>query len=77
MSDSSLSNDTPPDVTIEQALRHSVQSVFRNGNIEDLTVKRIRNFTEKDLELPEDFFKTDHVWKDKSKAVIQSEVVGA
>ena len=76
MSEFSLSNDKPPNATIEQALRHAVQSVYQNGNLEDLTVKRIRKSTEKDLDLPEDFLKTDHRWKEKSKVVIQSEVVG-
>ncbi|KAL6721186.1 hypothetical protein ACLMJK_000288 [Lecanora helva] len=74
MSESSLSEDTPSDATLEQALRQAVQLVYKSGNLEDLTVKRIRKSAEKALGLPEDFFKSDADWKDKSKNVIQSEV---
>ena len=47
MSDSPSSTDTPSDAPLEKALRHAVQLVYRNGNLEELTVKRIRLFVEK------------------------------
>ena len=75
MSDTSLPDDMPSDATLEQALRHFVQLVYKSGNLEDLTIRRIRKSVEKHLSLQDDFFKTDAEWKDKSKSVIESEVV--
>ena len=76
MSDSSLSGiDAPTDATLEQALRNAVQKVYKTGNTDDLTVRRIRKAVEEDLELQEGFFKNDSIWNTKSKTVIQSEVV--
>ena len=63
------------DAQLERALRDAVLEVYKNGELENLTVKRIRRSVEEKLELEEDFFKYDERWKDKSKAVIQSEVV--
>ncbi|MCJ1461853.1 hypothetical protein MMC07_000452 [Pseudocyphellaria aurata] len=73
MSDSSLSSVTPSQVALEQALRKAVQRVYKLGNPEELTIKRIRAAAEHDLDLEEDFFKTDSTWKEKSKNIIQSE----
>lgn len=75
MSDSSLSSVTPSQAALEQALRNAVERVYRLGNLEELTVKRIRAAVEQDLDLEEDFFKTNGTWKEKSKNIIQSEVV--
>ena len=76
MSDSSLSGvDAPADATLEQALRNAVQKVYKMGNTDDLTVRRIRKSVEGDLDLQDDFFKNDPNWNTKSKSVIQSEVV--
>lgn len=77
MSDASLPDESPSDATLERALRRAVQLVYKSGNLEELTVKRIRKIAERDLNLQDDFFKTDVVWKDKSKSVISSEVVRA
>ena len=75
MSNSSLSSGVPTDAILERALRNAVQQVYETGNLENLTIKRIRKSAEEDLELQDDFFKNDFAWKDKSKTVIQSEVV--
>ncbi|MCJ1270051.1 hypothetical protein MMC22_009945 [Lobaria immixta] len=74
MSDSSLSSVTPSQAALEQALRNAVERVYKLGNLEELTVKRIRAAAEQDLDLEEGFFKTDSTWKEKSKDIIQSEV---
>ena len=76
MSNSSLSGvDAPTNTTLEQALRDAVQKVYKTGNTDDLTVRRIRKAVEEDLDLQDGFFKNDPVWNTKSKSVIQSEVV--
>lgn len=75
MSDSSLSSVTLSQAALEQALRNAVQRVYKLGNLEELTVKRIRTAAEQDLDLEEDFFKTDSTWKGTSKKIIESEVV--
>jgi len=72
---SSLSDAIPSRPKLEQGLRNAVQQVYKTGNLENLTVKRIRKLVEDDLELPEDFFKSDATWKEKSKELIQAEVV--
>ena len=77
MSDSSsLSGSQPSDAAIEEALRNVVRNIYRTGNLEELTVKRVRNAAEKRLDLQKDFFKDYPSWKDRSKSIIQIEVVG-
>lgn len=75
MSSSPASKTRPADATLEQTLRYAVQNVYKSGNLENLTVRRIRKSVEDDLNLEEDFFKTDDTWTSKSKLVIQAEVV--
>lgn len=74
MSDSSLSDGAPSEGVLEQALRNAVRAVYRSGDLDNLTVKRIRKSVEADLDLEDDFFKNDSVWKEQSKTIIQSEV---
>ena len=77
MSDSSsLSNPLPSNSELEDTLRHAVQQIYRSRNLEDLTVKRVRRMAEKQLNLEDDYFKNNSVWKEKSKRIIRSEVVG-
>lgn len=75
MSESSLSDGAPSEVVLEQALRNAVREVYRSGDLDQLTVKRIRKFVEADLDLQDDFFKNNPAWKEKSRNLIQSEVV--
>ena len=75
MSDSSLSDGTPSTAALRQALRNAVREVYRSGDLDDLTIKRIRKAVEADLGLQDDFFKNDPAWKEESKDIIQSEVV--
>lgn len=74
-SDSSLSDGAPSKEVLEQALRNAVTDVYQSGDLDNLTVKRIRKSVEVDLDLQDDFFKNDPAWKERSKNVIQSEVV--
>ena len=75
MSSSSLSDGAPSEEGLEHALRNAVREVYLSGDLDNLTVKRIRKSVEADLDLQDDFFKTDPAWKERSKDVIQSEVV--
>ena len=78
MSDSSsLSDASPSNSLLEDTLRYTVQQIYRSRNMEDLTVKRVRRTAEKQLNLEDDYFKNNSVWKEKSKNIIRSEVVGA
>lgn len=74
MSDSELSDAPPSDDILEQELRQVVRDTYKTGNLEDLTVKRVRLAAEKSLRLPEGFYKSD-AWKTRSKDLIESEVV--
>jgi hypothetical protein len=75
MSELPLSDQPPPpDHALEHALRHAVQITYTNGDMAELTVKRIRAAAEKDLGLQEDFFKQGE-WKIRSKEIISNEVV--
>lgn len=75
MSDSSRSDGAPSRTVLKQALRNAVKDVYRSGDLDNLTVKRIRKSVEVDLALADDFFKNDPEWKEESKNIIQSEVV--
>lgn len=75
MSDSSLSSAAPSHAALAQALRDTVQQVFQSGNLDELTVKRVRMAAEKKLDLEDGFYKNDSLWKEESKRIIQSEVV--
>ena len=65
----------PEDAQLERALRDAVRAVYGNGDLENLTVKRIRRGVEEELGLDEGFFKEVEGWKNRSKEIIQSEVV--
>jgi len=59
---------------LEQSLRSAVRDVYKRGDLEELTVKRMRKAVEENLNLHDDFFKTP-AWKDKSKQIIEEEAV--
>ena len=63
--------------TLERGLRRAVQNVYKSGNLEELTVKRVRQAVEVELGLEEGFFKTDLEWRDRSKNLICAEVVSS
>lgn len=62
------------DSDLENALRAKVQQIFRLGNLDELTVKRVRRAVEIELGLEREHFK-DGEWREKSKSIIESEVV--
>ena len=74
--DSSSHDVAPSNAELENALRQAVRQIYKAGNLEELTVKRVRKAAEGILELKEGFFKAHGNWNKKSKDVIQSEVVG-
>jgi hypothetical protein len=77
MSDSEASVSLPSNPKIEQGLRKVIARFFKSGDLENLTLKRVRKATEDDLDLPEDFFRVNDAWKEKSKGFITAEVVSA
>ena len=75
MSDSSLSDPAAPDDSVlELELRKIVQHIYETGNLEQLTIKRVRAAAESNLELEDGFFKQPS-WKDRSKTIIEAEAV--
>ena len=74
MSDSPLSDAAPDDNVLELELRQVVRGTHAKGNLEELTVKRVRAATEKNLGLKDGFFKEQR-WKDMSKTIIEDEAV--
>jgi hypothetical protein len=77
MTDSELSEASrtpvPPDAEMEQSLRHEVVKATEAGV--DFTLRQIRTASEKKLGLPEGFYKEHQSWKDKSKEIVQDEIV--
>lgn len=69
-----MQSSPPEDSDLENALRVKVQQIFRLGNLDELTVKRVRRAVETELGLELDHFK-DQAWREKSKSIIESEVV--
>lgn len=65
----------PSDEKLEKGLRDTVAKIYKAGNMEELTVKRVRLATEKALGLEEGFFKADAQWKEESDRIIKEEVV--
>lgn len=65
----------PSDAILEQVLRDKVAAVFESGDMEELTVKRVRLAVEKTLGLEEGFFKGSPEWKTRSDQIIKDEVV--
>ncbi len=63
------------DEVLEGALRRVIKNVYDSGNLEELTVKRVRRAAEEELGLEEGFFKTDEEWKERSKDFISGQVV--
>ncbi|PGH31188.1 hypothetical protein GX50_06020 [[Emmonsia] crescens] len=72
-SDSLSSTGIPSDDVLEKGLRDIVAGIFNKGNLEELTVKRVRSATEKALSLEEGFYKNDEVWKARSDQIIKQE----
>lgn len=72
----SMQSPAPEDSDLENALRAKVQQIFRLGNLNELTVKRVRRAVETELGLEVDHFK-EEVWRGRSKSIIESEVVRA
>ncbi|KAJ5652062.1 hypothetical protein N7507_009488 [Penicillium longicatenatum] len=62
------------DKQLEQGLRDEVAGIFKSGNMEELTVKRVRLAAEKKLGLAEGYFKTTGDWKARSEQIIKAEV---
>lgn len=65
----------PSNKRLEQGLRDEVAAIFKSGNTEELTVKRVRLAVEKRLGLGEGFFKSTSDWKTRSDEIIKEEVV--
>lgn len=76
-SETDVDGDTPSDKIIQTTLWKTVVDFFKADDLEFLTLKRVRAEAAEKLGLPEEFFKTDAKWKNKSKEIINGEVVGA
>ena len=74
-SDQPLVASRPSDSDLTGALRDVVGGIFASGNMDELTVKRVRLAAEKKLGIEEGFFKRDGEWKTRSDQVIKDEVV--
>ena len=65
----------PQDKALIRELQDAVALRFRSGDMENLTVKRVRAAVEEKLKLPEGYFKNDERWNQKSKEIIERESV--
>ncbi|KAI2720599.1 hypothetical protein CBS147332_3839 [Penicillium roqueforti] len=66
---------TPSHQILEKSLRDQVAAIFKAGNLEELTVKRVRLAAENSLGLTAGYFKTTGDWKARSEDIIKDEVV--
>ncbi|GAB7344409.1 hypothetical protein MBLNU457_2261t1 [Dothideomycetes sp. NU457] len=71
-SDSELSSNIPDDSTLEAALRSAVVKAKRAGDIHSTTVNTIRASVESKFDLTKDYFKSDPIWKQRSKDVVNA-----
>ncbi|KAJ5555183.1 Transcriptional regulator [Penicillium sp. DV-2018c] len=65
---------TPSDEALEQSLRDAVAAIFKSGNMDELTLKRVRLAAEAILGLTQGYFKSSDVWKTRSEEIIKDEV---
>lgn len=65
----------PSDAKLEEALRDAVNGFYQADDFDSLTLRRVRVVAARKLDLLEDFFKSDATWKDRSKVVVNAEVV--
>lgn len=72
----SMQSSPSEDSNLENALRAKVQQIFRLGNLDELTIKRVRRAVEIEFGLEVDHFK-DEEWRERSKSIIELEVVRA
>lgn len=72
----SMQSSPSEDLDLENALRAKVQQIFRLGNLDELTIKRVRRAVEIEFGLEVDHLK-DEEWRERSKSIIESEVVRA
>ncbi|OGM39273.1 transcriptional regulator [Aspergillus bombycis] len=73
-SDEPAAPSAPSNDALEKALRETVAKIYKLGNMEELTVKRVRMAAEKSLGVEEGFFKGSSTWKSKSDQIIKDEV---
>ncbi|KAJ5816479.1 hypothetical protein N7447_008712 [Penicillium robsamsonii] len=66
--------NAPSDQTLERSLRDQVAAIFKSGNMEELTVKRVRLAVEATLGLSAGYFKSTDDWKARSENIIKDEV---
>ena len=60
---------------LKNVFRNIVRRVYKNDALKNFTVKKIRKTIEKMLNLNENYFKNDFVWKKINKNIIQSKIV--
>ena len=68
-------SNIPSDQVLEKTLRDQVATIFKSGNMEELTVKRVRLAAEDTLGLTAGYFKSTGDWKARSENIIKDEVV--
>ncbi|KAJ5970747.1 uncharacterized protein N7479_000665 [Penicillium vulpinum] len=64
----------PSDRVLEKSLRDRVAAIFKSGNMDELTVKRVRLAAEATLGLTTGYFKSTADWKVRSEDIIKNEV---
>lgn len=67
----------PSDEALEKSLRETVAEIFKSGNMDELTVKRVRLAAETKLNLAAGYYKSTGVWKMRSEEIIKDEVVSS
>jgi hypothetical protein len=70
-----LSQNSQSDKKLESGLREAVATIFQKGNLNDVTVKKVRTMAESIMGLEEGYFKGHEKWKSKSDKLIKDEVV--
>ncbi len=65
----------PDGASIESTVRDIVRDLFRAGDFESLTVKRVRSQAEEALGLDAGWFNGHAEWKDRSAKCIHEEAV--
>lgn len=65
----------PSKPEITKAIKKTVKEIFETDP-DSLTVNHVRTIVSAQLDLDEDFLKTDPFWKNESKDLVKTEYVG-
>lgn len=70
-----MARDEASDAALAACIRRTIAHAFQSGDPSALTLRLVREMVEKEMDLEENFLKTDEFWGAESKRLVKEEVV--